>query len=158
MRIRHPTIVRPDGHEVADVDNEVILGNHDIDPLAAALHDLKSADPVVGQQCDRAVVGVRTATQLTFDWPNGLLRWVVNHAEVVDGVAEREEVFDRKIECDRHCSHHAFGSIDRFGEVTVVRLAETGSRRQLVRAVQGGSLQNFGVIRRMVDAGVERFL
>ena len=72
MQGRHPTVVRPARHQIADVATKSIGRNVDIDPVALPMLDLQTAWRVVtAHKRHDAVIGVRAGAKLSRQWRLG---------------------------------------------------------------------------------------
>ena len=159
VRVGDVAVVGPDRHQVAEVHHDVVLGYLHVDPRAIAAHDLQAADAVVGEHGDAAVVGVRAAPELAFGGRQAMLRWVVDHAEVVQGLpGDVEEVVRREPEGDRHAALDTDRRLHRLGEVLLPRGAEAGEIGELIGSVQRRPRHDLGVIRAVFRPAVDRFL
>ena len=69
--------------EVTKVHHQRVLRDTHLEPRSLPRHHLEAADAVVGEQGDRAVVGVHTASQLSGGQRLGPLGGVVDEPEVV---------------------------------------------------------------------------
>ena len=85
MQRRHPAIVRPARHHVADVDHERTGRRPDIDPLAIRREDLQPARPVLAiEDGQRSVVGMGARPKLA-----GQRRLRLGHVLVDADIADR---------------------------------------------------------------------
>src|SRR5438309_55708 len=81
---RHPAVVGPVHHQVAEIDHERVSHRLDVDPRPGPGQDLQAARDVLGfQDGQRAVVGVGARPELAGCRRLGLVR-IVDHAEAAD--------------------------------------------------------------------------